>query len=117
MVHRVNKWLLFFFLSLAVACTNEVRVVPIPENVLPPDSMVAVLRDLHLMESGINGHFFQSNNISSDRAVLREIVFKKHKIESAVFLRSVEFYSANPEHFDAVYEKVIIELSKLQTGT
>jgi hypothetical protein len=113
-VSYLYKCLLFLFLLPVLSCNNELRVVPIPENVLPPDSMVSVLRDLHLMESGINGHFFQSNNISSDRSVLREIVFEKHKIESDRFLKSLEFYSANPEHFDAVYEQIIIELSKLQ---
>lgn len=109
----------FLFLLLlfaTAACREEAPVVPVPDTVLSPDSMVSVLRDLHLMESGINGHFFQSNNIVSDRSVLREIVFEKHKVKSDYFLKSMDFYSAHPEHLDSVYQKVIVELSKLQAG-
>lgn len=108
---------MFLALLLGMAsCREEIKTVPVPDDVLSPDSMVSVLKDLHLIESGINGHFFQSNNIVSDRAVLRELVFSKHRLESKDFFKSMDFYSANPEHLDSVYQKVIVELSKLQTG-
>ncbi len=108
--------LFFVSIGLFTQCGEEAALVKVPSTVLPPDSMVSILRDLHLMESGINGHFFQSNQIVADRSILRGLVFEKHKVEAAYFLKSMDFYSSNPEHLDSVYQKVIVELSKLQSG-
>jgi hypothetical protein len=114
---RLSIRILFFVsFGLFTQCGEEAAVVSVPSTVLPPDSMVSILRDLHLMESGINGHFFQSNQIVADRSILRGLVFEKHKVEASYFLKSMDFYSANPEHLDSVYQQVIVELSKLQSG-
>jgi hypothetical protein len=111
------RQIIAFFLLLVIASCSDNKPLPsIPGDVLNPDSMSIILRDLHLMDSGVNGHFFQSNNITSDKSKLRNLVFEKHRVKAEYFFKSMDYYTANPERLDTVYQKVIVELSKMQTG-
>ncbi len=99
---------------LFFACKPNTATV-VPSTIIPRDSMVAILIDIHLAESMIQ-------NIRRDRDTTRDatiqdyyqIIFKQHQISEEQFKEAFIYYSKDIEQFDAMYEDMQIRLSKME---
>ena len=99
---------------LFFACKPNNATVP-PSTIIPRDSMVAILIDIHLAEAMIQ-------NIRRDRDTTRDAtiqdyyqtIFKQHQISEEQFKEAFIYYSKDIEQFDAMYEDMQIRLSKME---
>ncbi len=80
--------------------------------------MAAILTDLHMAES-----YAQLTPISQDgisvkntetMLILYSLVLQKYQVDSTSFQQALDWYKAQPEKFDLVYEKVLNKLSVLK---
>ena len=88
-------------------------MVEIPKDVLPKDKMTSILVDVHLAEAAMT-----LNNSQRDTAKVMEyydFIYKNHNTTKKQFTESYNFYLANPELLNKIYDDVLIELSKKQT--
>ena len=85
----------------------------IPADVMPPDSMISILADLHLAEAKMVMGGMEARN-SDIKSVYLKSVLANAKVDTAYFSKSFNYYSIRPELFSQMYEKVIEELSKRQ---
>ena len=100
--------LMFSFMS----CTHKNKEVLIPEGTLSKDSMIQILSDIHLAESEATLHPYNDSLGIINLPAYYKYIFEHHRIDTAVFSHSMNFYLANPELMNTVYSGVIDELSK-----
>ncbi len=110
----VKKHLLLFFILILffVSCTSKSNEVVIPEAILSKDSMIQILADIHLAESEATLYPYNDSLGIINLPAYYKYIFEHHKIDTAVFTHSMNFYLANPELMNSVYSGVIDELSK-----
>lgn len=78
--------------------------------------MVLMLTDIHLLE----GAFYTLQVVDLDTAKMQtymgySTVFAKYHTSPEAFKKSWKFYMAHPEYSDPMYEKVVENISILQT--
>lgn len=92
-----SKYLLSLLLLALVACE-----VKIPETVIAPDKMEALLYDYHLaqtMSVGFSGEEYK-------RKLYAEYVFDKHGVTKELFDSSMVWYMRNPKHLHEIYKSL-----------
>ena len=120
----VSSWQWFRFLGahnvflpavvVFVFCSCSKPQETVPAHLLTPDSMVYILVDIHLVEAAANVTRF--NDVQSFKAQeLYPAVFKSHQTDSAAFHSSFNYYLKHPKKLEAIYEKVLDELSKRES--
>ena len=83
--------------------------------VMPEDSMISLLTDLHLAEGVVNAlksKEHPAGHLSSDYF---EAILKKHSINKETFEESMRYYAFHTEKLDRIYEEIIIDLSKKES--
>lgn len=105
-----NKILLFVLLICNFSCVQKVKI---PNDIIPKDKMVALLMDIHLAESEWMGAVYGSNPDSALKLYKKDEIkiFKKHKIDIALYRKSFEFYSKNIQYLDEIYAVLVDSLS------
>jgi len=79
--------------------------------VLPAETMVNVLTDLHLADATINLESKKGMPVEQLCGEYFHTVMDKHGITLEIFEESVLYYTYYANQMDAIYEKVIINLS------
>ena len=85
------------------------------ELVLPADSMVTLLADLHLADGFIVTYKDKKHPVGHLANEYFEAVMQKHSVSEDQFEESMRYYAFYTEELDDIYEKVIIELSKAES--
>lgn len=104
---------IIFILSVLIGCSK--KEVEIPYDVIPRDTMIVVLAEIHLAEATIqvlNVDLNETTKIASF-GFYRHI-FSKHNITQELFQKSFDFYRTEPAYFHAMYDEVITRLSEDQ---
>lgn len=104
---------IFFILSVLIGCSK--KEVEVPDDVIPRDSMIVILSEIHLAEATIqvlNVDLNDSTKIAS-LGFYRHI-FLKHNISQDLFKKSFDYYRSEPAYFHAMYDEVITHLSEDQ---
>lgn len=101
--------LLFLFASC-----KESGVIPQPEGLLSQDEMVAVLTDIHLIEGARTGLVIMGDSVGGVNEHYKAF-FEKHNVTQSQYDSSFVYYSKNPIIFDKIYERVIENLSVIES--
>ncbi len=95
------------------------RTAPEPgfdlSRVIPADTMVSLLVDVHLAEGALNVGISQRPPIEQLSSRYFETVLVKHGIDRETFEESIRYYAFHAEQFNEIYEKVINELGKKES--
>jgi hypothetical protein len=106
-------------LVLMITLVSCYRTEPEPvfnmSLVLPADSMVNLITDMHLADGVINTIKDKKKSVKPLATEYFEAVLQKHSITKAVFDESMRYYSFHAEKLNDIYEKVIIALSKKES--
>lgn len=114
----MKKTILFITISLLFACGKS-NSGHIPSGVIPPDSMVQVLTDVHIFQAMLQLGDYRNDSASTLRSAFLNVL-KKHHLTEADYKKCTQYYSSHPALLDSVYEKVLNNLSQLkaeQLGT
>ncbi|MDZ4758709.1 MAG: DUF4296 domain-containing protein [Bacteroidota bacterium] len=102
--------IILFIVLLFASCDSETHV---PSDLLQPDKMTEVMEDIYLAEGIV------ATSGSQDRIAERQlaidyysVIYKKHKVDSAVFRKSFDYYTIHPKLMQQVSDQVIDKLSK-----
>lgn len=101
-----------FILFLLAACAPKEEVVPVPDDLIGKEKMIEVLTDVHLIEGSRTGLSIMGDTIGL--AVYYDRLFKKHSITKEQYDNSFNYYIEFPEELDAMYERVIENLTKME---
>lgn len=89
-------------------------MIPEPEGLLSQDEMVAVLTDIHLIEGARTGLVIMGDSVGGVNEHYKAF-FEKHNVTQAQYDSSFVYYSKNPKIFDKIYERVIENLSVIES--
>lgn len=83
-----------------------------PKDLIPPENMVLILRDIHLGEQQVS----QMGLRSQDSALvvfqtLERRIYKKYGYDTAAYRRSYLYYAARPDDYQRIYKAVIDSLT------
>jgi len=103
----------FFFLLLPLlcACGN----LGAPDSLLTPEEIVPILRDIHIVDAGVDKTNTPLMKRKKQRAALYDEVLVKHDINRETFYNSYQFYIEHPVLMDSIYSRVIDSLNAVLT--
>jgi hypothetical protein len=98
-------------LLLFVGCINNIP--ELPKGYLQPDKMGDVLLDMHLIEGARSGTLVMGDTNKLPDYYAR--IYAKHGVDEQTFKESMYWYTKHPELLKKIYEKVVIDLTKIET--
>ncbi|OJJ14131.1 hypothetical protein BKI52_44205 [marine bacterium AO1-C] len=110
----MNSKHLFFFVILSLFLASCGTKKSIPEGMVPKEKMVNILLDIHVMESKIESVRFGSRD-SMQVAYLnaQKAILQKHKVDSATYYKSYDYYFKEMLHMKDIYEQVAAKAKAL----
>ena len=113
-MNRFSSLLLTAYCLLVFSCGQKDKSVVIPATILPKAKMARVIADVHLAEAKENLHSLPDS--TKMKPIDFQKIFEKDTISKQQYEESLTFYIDHPELFNEVYEEVVNELSKMNTG-
>jgi hypothetical protein len=97
--------ILIFFPLFLIACSNRVSV---PENILPPGKMEAVLYDMIRADEMVDfqGIMDSSYRTLTKRTSFYDTIFSIHSINKETFQKSILFYQARPDLLKPIFDSL-----------
>jgi hypothetical protein len=110
-----KKIIFISVLFLFCACGSKTEKTKIPDNIIPPDKMVSVIVDFHLIEASIGIEQQNGGDVNGMSNFRYNSVMKKHKINRKQLSDSFMFYTRHMKEMDKIYKQVVVELSTMQS--
>ena len=89
-----------------------------PEDLIPKDSFVTVLKEVYILEGFFQNQFIQMNNGHDAIQKSGDLIMKKHGLNHDRFKRSLDYYSSQQEEMQEMNNQILdalnMELSKVQ---
>ncbi len=111
----------FFAIVLSVfiisSCSDNLFRTEAPEDLIPKDSFVSLLKDVYILEGFFQNQFIQMNNSHDAIQKSGDLIMKKHGVNHDRFKRSLNFYAAQQEEMQEINNRILdslnMELSKV----
>lgn len=102
---------------LFYSCYHEnQKEVVVPDKLLSEDELVTILTDLQLAEGLISYQRLQKVNVKKDyKDSVYNLVFENYEISIQDLTSNLDYYNNDPQNMELLYEKVLSNLSKLQS--
>jgi hypothetical protein len=111
---KIFNWILLLF-----ALASCYHAAPDPDFnmdlVIPADSMVTLMTDLHIIDGIISSLKSKKIPVGHLSSEYFEAVLRKHTMTREAFEESMRYYAFHAEELDKIYEKVITDLSKKES--
>lgn len=98
-------------LMLLLVCTPSCKQKRKPEGVLSEKEMVRVLIEIYLAEEKVNRIGLTRDSVDKIFPKFREKVFSKVNVRDSVFIKSMDYYMANPDKLEHIYATLVDTLS------
>ncbi|MEY3236338.1 MAG: hypothetical protein RI883_439 [Bacteroidota bacterium] len=103
--------LLIFFLILS-SCSDYTSGRPTPQNLIPRDTVVMVLKDMTLIESHIQTKYLHVSRFQKTMKLSGKKVLDHYSISHKRFEESMEYYGTRQEEMQSIYSQVLDSLNK-----
>lgn len=114
----MRKFLRLVIISLLFSsCYHENKPeVVVPERLLSEEEMVLIMTDLQLAEGVITYNRLQKLSRNSKfKDSVYNLVLTNYKISLDELISNFDYYNSDPQKMELLYEKVLSNLSKLQS--
>lgn len=109
-----NKGIISVFIGMVLLLTScSKSAVKIPDDIIPKDSMVFIMMDVHIAEAGVKT--LPADSLLINTKTYYEFIYKKHHITEEQFQKSLRYYTYNPELLQEIYVRITEEMSKKET--
>lgn len=82
------------------------------KNILPKDTMRAVLKDIHIAEAALKADHIPEDSVQYYARGFYRAVLDKHQVTVKTYKRSLNYYVENPDVMNSIYEPLIQSLEK-----
>lgn len=97
--------------STFLLCTTTCNLREDKKALLPADTLVAIIYDLHLADGVYSLPSSRTGIVKgTDTLEMYGYIFEKHGTTKAIFDSSMGFYSEKPDELEKIYEKVLSQL-------
>lgn len=113
---KAARWGIIISLFLVSCGGND--ELDLPEGVAHPDQMTEVLTDVHILEAYLSYEAKGRQDTVIDTPDFREQLYRKalqkHKMDSAKFHKSLQFYNREAPLLQEIYDEVVENLSRIE---
>ncbi len=106
----------YFFILIGIcfinSCTNSVEGKAKPENLIPRDTLVMVLKDMTLIESHIQSKYLHVSKFQKTMKLSGKKVLDHYSITHKRFEESMEYYGTRHEEMQSIYSQILDTLNK-----
>lgn len=106
------RYFLYFILIFLFACYQGKKEKSYP--LIPEDRFIQLLADYHLAQGIAGTYTFIKKTKNIKKLTITDSVIVKYGYNKAIFDSTISFYAADPDKLDALYDKVITKLSRMQ---
>lgn len=102
----------FCLLFLLVLSSCGEKLLEKPEDLIPKEKMIDILKDFTILNSAknTNANVFHDNKIEPT-----SFIFSKYGIDSLQFVVSDRYYASLPDEYEAIYEEIDRQLEEERT--
>jgi hypothetical protein len=105
----MKKFIIILLSLVVVSCVE--KLIKKPDNLIPRNKMVAILKDMAILNAGkatkTNTRILKENGIEPTQHL-----FEKYDIDSTVFVESDRYYASLPLAYVSIYEEIEALLTK-----
>lgn len=116
LIKNLNVQLLsIMLLMLSLSCSHK-KAGP-AAGIIPSDKMGKILTDMHLADAIANQNFplkGGNDTIAWKTKSFTHLILQKYQTDTATFNRSFIYYVQRPEEMDAIYSKMVTDMTRLQ---
>ena len=112
----MNKeyWLLIALFFLIVSCSEHEKRIQ-KKDTIQPEELVLLISDIHLADAILAMPTYLRRIPGKDSLSNYQDIFDKHGSTLEQFETTLQYYSDHPLEFELIYEKVVNNLSKLDS--
>jgi len=115
-IKNLNVQLLsFMLLMMSLSCSH--KKTESTAGIIPPGKMGKILTDMHLADAVANQNFpvkGGNDTIAWKTKSFTHLILQKYQTDTATFNRSFKYYVQRPEEMDAIYSKMVTDMTRLQ---
>jgi hypothetical protein len=104
-VKQLTGFFLVFFLT---ACSNRTGI---PKDIIPPDSMQMIMKDL-IMAAEYTSQYIAKDSLRPDKVKanqdLLEAIFKLHHTNRTAFRESLNYYESRPDLNKRIFDSLAV---------
>lgn len=93
----------FCLISIMVMASCGEKLLEKPENLIPKDEMIKILKDLTIINSAKNTNIIVLHDYDFEPTSL---VFSKYGVDSLQFVESDRYYASLPNEYETIYEAI-----------
>lgn len=107
----------FYLLSFLflLSCGSRDSIKDKPTEVIPPDKMVKVLVDCHIVEASLVKENHGNTDMNTPTNQRYKAIFEKYDIDKKTLDESFDYYSKHLKEYDEIYKQVVEELNQTQS--
>lgn len=105
--NQLKLFLVIGIIISAVACTNR--------DIIPERDMVRILTKVYLTDATVNS-MARTGRFNNDSTQYYEHIIEGFGYTTDQFDSSIKYYSYHTDKFDDIYDRVIIELAKIEAS-
>jgi hypothetical protein len=108
---RLNLFFILVSVILLAACRDEVTGAKQPDDLIPRDTMIMVMKDLTLIESHIQMKYLQVTTYKETMKRSGQVIMDKYKISRKRFESSMDYYGTRQLEMQEMYACVLDSLN------
>ncbi len=94
------------------ACSDSMNGKPTPQNLIPRDTLVMVLKDMTLIESHIQTKYLHVSRFQKTMNMSGKKILDHYSISHKRFEESMEYYGSRQEVMQSIYAQILDSLNK-----
>jgi hypothetical protein len=106
----------YFFLIAIIfqisSCTDSINGKATPENLIPRDSIVLILKDMALIESHIQTKYLHVSRFQKTMKMSGKKILDHYSISHKRFEESIDYYGSRQEEMQSIYSQILDSLNK-----
>lgn len=106
---------LILLLCVGLFSCQDKQQEQIPDYLISEDQMVAIMVDMHLIETAQNLKIIEPDTTNAEYHQLFESVFLTHGVTKTAFDSSMYYYATRSDQMHVIYDKVLEELSEMES--
>lgn len=112
----IKQIFLFIILIKLTSCYHENKeVVAQPETLLSEDQIVKIITDLQLAEGILSFNRLQHLPVIDVGETLYKKVFDEYGVTPKQLQQNFDYYNSYPKQMEMIYDKVLAQLTKIQS--
>ena len=107
------KTIILICFSIALfSCSEGIQRVEMPEQLIPKDTMVLIIKDLSILESHVKNKFPDINQNYKSLRKSGKLILDKYNMDTTRFNSSMDYYGSRQREMQGIYSQVLDSVNR-----